>query len=110
MLEKDYQIKSNLLIHQKFHPRIFLVVLLILCKVLSSILESKKLIQLTNRFYSIGSNLRNNANLTYKSLNSAELDSIVIMSKFYPWVIKYSIIKKLDPDNPRYLTKVTHTL
>ena len=31
-------------------------------------------------------------------------------AKFYPWVINYSISKKLDPDNPRYLTKVTHTL
>ena len=72
--------------------------------------DSKKLIKITNKVYSIGSILNNISNLTYNSLNSPELDSILIMSKFYPWIIKYSILKGLDPDNPRYLTKVTHTL
>ncbi len=72
--------------------------------------DSKKLIKITNKVYSIGSDLNKTSNLTYKSLNSPELDSIIIMSKFYPWIIKYSKLKKLDPDNPRYLTKVTHTL
>ena len=72
--------------------------------------DSKKLIKITNKVYSIGSNSNNIANLTYNSLNSSELDSILIMSKFYPWVIKYSELKGLDPNNPRYLTKVTHTL
>ena len=72
--------------------------------------DSKKLIKITNKVYSIGSDLNKTSNLTYKSLNSPELDSIIIMSKFYPWIIKYSKSKKLDPDNPRYLTKVTHTL
>ena len=53
---------------------------------------------------------KDNSNFTFDTLNSPELDSIIIMSKFYPWIIKYSMIKKLDPDNPRYLTKITHTL
>jgi len=31
------------------------------------------------------------------------------MSKFYPWIIRYTIKKGLNPDKPRYLTKVTQT-
>ena len=38
-----------------------------------------------------------------------EFDSIVIMTKFYPWIVKYAQKKGLDPDKPRYLTKVTET-
>ena len=72
--------------------------------------ESEKIIQLTDKVYSIGSSLNKKCNLNFKTLNSPDLDSLIIMAKFYPWVINYSISKKLDPDNPRYLTKVTHTL
>ena len=72
--------------------------------------ESQKLRKLTNKVYSIGSKSNKDFNLSYNSLNSPELDSIIVMSKFYPWLIKYSKLKKLDPDNPRYLTKVTYTL
>ena len=72
--------------------------------------DSKKLLQITDKVYSIGSKSNEIANLSYVSLNSPELDSILIMCKFYPWIIKYSKLKKLDPDNPRYLTKITHTL
>ena len=35
-----------------------------------------------------------------------ELDPIIVLSKFYPWIINYSFEKGLDPDNPRYLTKL----
>ena len=38
-----------------------------------------------------------------------EFDSIVIMTKFYPWIVQYAQKKGLDPDKPRYLTKVTET-
>ncbi len=38
-----------------------------------------------------------------------ELDPIIVLSKFYPWIVNYSFEKGLDPDNPRYLTKVTQT-
>ena len=72
--------------------------------------DSEKLMKITNKVYEITSNSKNNSNLTIQTLNSPELDSIIIMSKFYPWLIKYSMLKNLDPDKPRYLTKVTHTL
>ena len=74
----------------------------------SSVLkDAKKLMKITNKVYSITS--QSNTNLSYSSMNHPELDSIIIMSKFYPWIIKYSIYKGLNPDNPRYLTKVTQT-
>ena len=74
----------------------------------SSVLkDTKKLMKITNKVYSI--TYQSNASLNYSSMNHPELDSIIIMSKFYPWIIKYSIYKGLNPDNPRYLTKVTQT-
>ena len=72
--------------------------------------DTEKLMKITNKVYEIKSNSKKNSNLIFQTLNCPELDSIIIMSKFYPWVIKYSKLKNLDPDNPRYLTKVTHTL
>ena len=57
--------------------------------------DSKKLLQITDKVYSIGSKSNEIANLSYVSLNSPELDSILIMCKFYPWIIKYSKLKKL---------------
>ena len=42
--------------------------------------------------------------------NSLELESIVVMIKFYPWIIKYTITKELKLDNLEYLSKVTQTL
>jgi len=68
-----------------------------------------KLMKITNKVYEIESKSKNKSNLSFKTLNSPELDSIIIMSKFYPWIIKYSMLKNLDPDKPRYLTKVTNT-
>jgi len=74
----------------------------------SSVLkDTKKLMKITNKVYSI--TYQSNASLNYSSMNHPELDSIIIMSKFYPWIIRYSIYKGLNPDNPRYLTKVTQT-
>jgi glucosamine--fructose-6-phosphate aminotransferase (isomerizing) len=74
----------------------------------SSVLkDTKQIMKITNKVYSI--TYESNTNLSYSSLNQPELDSIIIMSKFYPWIIKYSMYKGLNPDNPRYLTKVTHT-
>jgi len=67
------------------------------------------LMKITNKVYEIDSKSKNKSNLSFKTLNSPELDSIIIMSKFYPWIIKYSMLKNLDPDKPRYLTKVTRT-
>ena len=67
------------------------------------------LMKITNKVYEIESKSKNKSNLSFNTLNSPELDSIIIMSKFYPWIIKYSMLKNLDPDKPRYLTKVTNT-
>ena len=67
------------------------------------------LMKITNKVYAIESQSKNKSNLSFKTLNSPELDSIIIMSKFYPWIIKYSMLKNLDPDKPRYLTKITST-
>ena len=39
-----------------------------------------------------------------------DLDPIVIMAKFYPWIIEYTKLKGLNPDKPRYLSKITKTL
>ena len=72
--------------------------------------DTEELMKITDKVYEIKSNSKNKLNLTFKTLNFPELDSIIIMSKFYPWIIRYSMLKNLDPDNPRYLTKVTHTL
>ena len=47
--------------------------------------------------------------MPYKSTKFIELDSIVVMSKIYPLIIKYSLLKGLNPDKPRYLKKITNT-
>jgi len=71
--------------------------------------DAEKLMNITNKVYEIKSNSTNNSNFIFKTLNSPELDSIIIMAKFYPWIIKYTVLKGLNPDKPRYLTKVTRT-
>ena len=71
--------------------------------------DSQEITQLTNLHYAISFEDKNNKNLFYNSYKFFELDPIIILSKFYPWIVKYSIEKGLDPDKPRYLTKVTKT-
>ena len=71
--------------------------------------DSQEITQLTNLHYAISFEDKNNKNLFYNSYKFIELDPIIILSKFYPWIVKYSIEKGLDPDKPRYLTKVTKT-
>lgn len=72
--------------------------------------DINQLKKMTDRVYEISPVSYGNSLFVYQSLNLAELDSIILMSKFYPWIIKYSELKGLNPDNPRYLTKVTNTL
>ena len=60
-------------------------------------------------FYNITSKINSSENFYFPKNNIIEFDSIVIMTKFYPWIIKYAQKKGLDPDKPRYLTKVTET-
>ena len=71
--------------------------------------DSQEITKLTNLHYSISFDDKDNKNLFYNSYEFIELDPIIILSKFYPWIVKYSIEKGLDPDKPRYLTKVTKT-
>ena len=63
----------------------------------------------TNLIYEMSTNQNVKSKYFYPSNKILELDSIVLMSKFYPWIIRYTIAKGLNPDEPRYLTKVTQT-
>ena len=74
--------------------------------VLKDINELKKR---TDKVYEILPKSYGDTAFSYHSLESSELDSIILMAKFYPWITKYSKLKGLDPDHPRYLTKVTST-
>tara|TARA_X000000368_G_scaffold301641_1_gene240332 strand:+ start:40 stop:1062 length:1023 start_codon:yes stop_codon:yes gene_type:complete len=63
----------------------------------------------TNLIYEMSSKKNVKSNFFYPSNTVLELDSVILMSKFYPWIIRYTIAKGLNPDEPRYLTKVTQT-
>ena len=71
--------------------------------------DSAEIIKLTDMHYEISYNFDNKNTLFYNSFDLEVLDPIIILTKFYPWIVNYSINKGLDPDNPRYLTKVTKT-
>ena len=63
----------------------------------------------TNLIYEMSSYKSVKSNFFYPSNKVLELDSVILMSKFYPWIVRYTIAKGLNPDKPRYLTKVTQT-
>ena len=65
---------------------------------------------MSDKIYSINHLDDTKSNFKFNSANLPEIDSILLMSKFYPMIIKYSILKGIDPDKPRYLSKVTNTL
>ena len=71
--------------------------------------DTNKLKQKTNYLYEITSNSQFTERLLFKKNKSSELDPIIVMTKFYPWIIKYSLAKGMDPDSPRYLSKITKT-
>ena len=71
--------------------------------------DSSQIISLTNLHYEITFDENSNTKLKYNTSEMIELDPIIVLSKFYPWIVNYSFEKGLDPDNPRYLTKVTQT-
>jgi len=71
--------------------------------------DSEEITKLTDLYYEISYDQEKKNTLFYNSFETKVLDPIIILTKFYPWIIKYSIEKGLDPDNPRYLTKVTKT-
>jgi len=71
--------------------------------------DSNEITNYTKLIYNISSKHNSDTSFYYKPSINTEFDSIVIMTKFYPWIIRYAQGKGLDPDNPRYLTKVTQT-
>ena len=71
--------------------------------------DSEEITKLTDLHYEISFKKESINTLFYNSFEIKELDPIIILTKFYPWIVNYSIEKGLDPDNPRYLTKVTKT-
>ena len=71
--------------------------------------DSDKISKYTNLVYNISSTHKEGNNFFFPSNHITEFDSIVIMTKFYPWIVRYAQKKGLDPDKPRYLTKVTQT-
>ena len=71
--------------------------------------DSNEISRYTKLVYNISSTNNERKNFYFAKNEIMDFDSIVIMSKFYPWIIKYAQKKGLDPDNPRYLTKVTET-
>ena len=72
--------------------------------------DLKQIIKLTNMHYNISFENNDETSLFYNPYKISELDPIIILSKFYPWIVNYSLYKGLNPDMPRYLTKVTNTL
>ena len=71
--------------------------------------DISELTNYTKLVYQMSSDNKLKSKFYYSSNKVLELDSIMLMSKFYPWIIRYTIKKGLNPDEPRYLTKVTQT-
>ena len=71
--------------------------------------DSKEFSKYTKLLYNINSKTNSSENFYFPKNKILEFDSIVLMTKFYPWIVKYAQKKGLDPDKPRYLTKVTET-
>ena len=71
--------------------------------------DSDEISKYTKLVYNISSTNKERNNFFFPSNKIIEFDSIMLMSKFYPWIVRYAQKKGLDPDKPRYLTKVTET-
>ena len=72
--------------------------------------DLKKISPLTKYNYQFSTLTKNNNNYYSNISPHMDLDPIVIMAKFYPWIIEYTRAKGLNPDKPRYLSKITKTL
>ena len=71
--------------------------------------DLNRILKLTQNKYEFSTKFYHKYNF-YSSISpESYLDPVLIMSKFYPWIIKYAFRKGLDPDKPRYLQKVTDT-
>ena len=71
--------------------------------------DSNEILKYTKLICNISSIKNGSQNFYFPANEIIDFDSIVIMTKFYPWIIRYAQKKGLDPDKPRYLTKVTQT-
>jgi len=71
--------------------------------------DTNEIKQKTKYFYEIASDSQSSNKLLFSKNKSPELDPLIVMTKFYPWIIKYSLSKSMNPDTPRYLSKVTKT-
>ena len=71
--------------------------------------DISELTNYTKLVYQMSSDNKLKSKFYYSSNKVLELDSVMLMSKFYPWIIRYTLSKGLNPDEPRYLTKVTQT-
>ena len=71
--------------------------------------DSREISNYTKLIYNFSSNNNQDTDFYYPAFHISEFDSVILMSKFYPWIIRYALKKGLDPDKPRYLTKVTQT-
>ena len=72
--------------------------------------DTKLFKQISDKIYCINALEKDRNNFHFNTTEIAEIDSILLMSKFYPMIIKYSILKGINPDKPRYLSKITKTL
>ena len=72
--------------------------------------EIEELKKYSQNIYCINSSNDKNSDFRYLSTKIPEIDSILIMSKFYPMIIKYAFDKGIDADFPSYLSKVTKTI
>jgi glucosamine--fructose-6-phosphate aminotransferase (isomerizing) len=72
--------------------------------------DSEEISKYTKLVYNISSTNKESNSFFFPTNKIIEFDSIVLMSKFYPWIVRYAQKKGLDPDKPRYLTKITETL
>ena len=72
--------------------------------------EIRELKNYSKNIYCINSSNDKRVDFRFLSVKIPEIDSILIMSKFYPMLIKYTFNKGLDPDFPRYLSKVSKTI
>ena len=72
--------------------------------------EIEELQKYSQNIYCINSSNDKNTDFRFLSAKIPEIDSILIMSKFYPMIIKYAFNKGIDADFPRYLSKVTKTI
>ena len=71
--------------------------------------DSNEVSKYTKMIYNFSTSSNETKNFYFPSNKITEFDSIVIMTNFYPWIVRYAQKKGLDPDKPRYLTKETET-